>query len=69
LTRRYLFVFPDSGHGVFRTNTCARQVIAAFLADPGASPRLPCMDRLTGPVFALPDAGARPPAREGTRLY
>lgn len=51
LTRHYLFTFPDSGHGVFRTSACARAVIAAFLEDPGRSPRVPCVARLTGPKF------------------
>jgi pimeloyl-ACP methyl ester carboxylesterase len=51
LTQHDLFIFPDSGHGVFRTSACARAVIAAFLADPGHSPRVPCVTRLVGPRF------------------
>jgi pimeloyl-ACP methyl ester carboxylesterase len=51
LTQHYLFTFPDSGHGVFRTSACARAVIAAFLAEPGQSPRVPCVTRLVGPQF------------------
>lgn len=51
LTQHHLFIFPDSGHGVFRTSACARAVIAAFLADPGRSPRVPCVTRLAGPQF------------------
>jgi hypothetical protein len=51
LTRHYHFIFPDSGHGVFRTSACARAVIAAFLAEPGQFPRVPCVARLVGPQF------------------
>jgi pimeloyl-ACP methyl ester carboxylesterase len=51
LTRHYLFIFPDSGHAVLRTSTCARAVISAFLAEPGHSPRVPCVARLSGPRF------------------
>jgi pimeloyl-ACP methyl ester carboxylesterase len=51
LTHHYLFVFPDSGHGVMRTSGCARAVISAFLADPGHSPSVPCVARLSGPAF------------------
>ena len=51
LSRHYLFVFPDSGHGVFRTSECARELIGAFLADPGRSPARPCLAQLRGPAF------------------
>ncbi len=51
LTKHYLFVFPDSGHGVLRTSTCARSIITGFLADPGQRPSVPCEGRLSGPVF------------------
>lgn len=51
LTQHDLFIFPDSGHGVFRTSACARAVIAAFLADPGHSARVPCVARVAGPQF------------------
>jgi pimeloyl-ACP methyl ester carboxylesterase len=51
LSRHYLFVFPDSGHGVFRTSECARELIGAFLVDPARSPSHPCLAQLRGPVF------------------
>jgi pimeloyl-ACP methyl ester carboxylesterase len=68
LTRHFLFVFPDSGHGVFRTSACARDVVSAFLADPEVSPRVPCLAHLAGPVFTLPDNGDRrdPPSAAST---
>lgn len=51
LSQDYLFIFPDTGHGVFRTSACARAVISAFLADPGHSPSVPCVEQLSGPAF------------------
>lgn len=51
LTQHYLFIFPDSGHGVLRTNACARAVINAFLEVPGRYPRVPCVARLSSPAF------------------
>ena len=51
LNKHYLFIFPDSGHGVLRTSACARAVISAFLVDPGHSPSVPCVERLSGPAF------------------
>jgi pimeloyl-ACP methyl ester carboxylesterase len=65
LSRHYLFLFPDSGHGVFRTSECARQVITAFLADPGTKPHLPCLDRLAPPAFVLPDDTLSPARNSG----
>jgi pimeloyl-ACP methyl ester carboxylesterase len=62
LTRHYLFVFPDSGHGVFRTSDCARAVIAAFLTDTGRPPRLPCVEQLAGPRFVQTASSAIPVA-------
>jgi pimeloyl-ACP methyl ester carboxylesterase len=51
LTNHYLFVFPDSGHGVFRTNACARAVINAFLPNPERNPGVGCLAELSGPIF------------------
>jgi pimeloyl-ACP methyl ester carboxylesterase len=55
LERHYLFVFPDSGHGVFRTSDCARGVISAFLENPGRAPSVPCLGRLPGRAFVKKD--------------
>jgi pimeloyl-ACP methyl ester carboxylesterase len=51
LPNHYLFIFPDSGHGVLRTSACARAVVSTFLVDPGRFPSVQCVERLSGPVF------------------
>ncbi len=56
LSRARHFVFPNVGHGAFRSEPCADRIVTAFIADPEAEPdRTNCLATLGAPAFATPD--------------
>jgi pimeloyl-ACP methyl ester carboxylesterase len=42
LSNSYILSFPNTGHGVANSNTCAREAIAVFLRDPSKMPNTGC---------------------------
>lgn len=54
LSRATLLTFPAAGHGVVFAETCAEQIVAAFIDDPAAPPDAACHARLAGPEFVTP---------------
>lgn len=54
LPKGQLAAFPESGHGTFIFSQCSRDIIAAFLDNPGAKVNTACTATLT-PAFMLPD--------------
>jgi pimeloyl-ACP methyl ester carboxylesterase len=65
LRNSYLFTFPDSGHGIFPSEPCAEQVIAAFLDDPQARPDDTCLASRGPPRFVAPGDALRLPSLVG----
>jgi pimeloyl-ACP methyl ester carboxylesterase len=56
LARARHFVFPNVGHGAFRSEPCANRIVAAFIADPTAEPDATgCLATLDAPAFVAPD--------------
>jgi pimeloyl-ACP methyl ester carboxylesterase len=53
LSSGYFFLFPGTGHGVFRTGTCPNAVVAAFLLDPNTKPTASCVAGVAEPDFAV----------------
>lgn len=51
LSRHCYYVFPNVGHGVMRTDLCARQIGLAFLDDPTREPDTSCMGSLESIEF------------------
>lgn len=51
LTDVQVYEFPGAGHGVFRTSSCARSMIAAFLEDPTAAVDAGCIATMPPPDF------------------
>jgi pimeloyl-ACP methyl ester carboxylesterase len=47
--------FRGTGHGAFRTNPCAEQIVVAFIAQPSSRPDTSCVDTITAPTFAVPN--------------
>jgi pimeloyl-ACP methyl ester carboxylesterase len=47
--------FRGTGHGVFRTNPCAEQIVIAFVANPTLRPNPSCVDTIAAPTFAVPN--------------
>lgn len=54
LSNSFVYEFPGVGHGVVRSNDCARQVATNFLNNPTITPDSSCIDSLTPPKFVLP---------------
>jgi hypothetical protein len=54
LSNVYSFVFPNTGHGAFRSEPCANAIVAAFLDDPATKPGDSCIARLKPPAFITP---------------
>jgi len=52
LNNDFAFVFPNTGHGAFRSEACANSIVAAFLDDPTVAPDASCIARLKPPAFA-----------------
>ncbi|QBD81091.1 alpha/beta hydrolase [Ktedonosporobacter rubrisoli] len=46
LSRSYSLVFPNAGHGVLDTSTCANQIIEQFYDTPGSHPDTGCLNEL-----------------------
>jgi hypothetical protein len=61
----YLFTFPDAGHGVFQSDPCANQLVAAFLADPQTRPNDACVAAEGPPRFVEPGDALRLPSLIG----
>lgn len=53
LSTAFVYEFPASGHGVFRTSACARSVIAGFLDDPSFPPDASCIEDMPAPTFTV----------------
>ncbi len=53
LSQRYVFTFPNGGHGSLASGACQDQVIADFLEDPTTAPDDSCIAALA-PVFYTP---------------
>lgn len=53
LSRSYFFLFPGTGHGVFRTGACPNSIVAAFLLNPGTKPTASCVADVAEPDFAV----------------
>jgi pimeloyl-ACP methyl ester carboxylesterase len=47
--------FRGTGHGVFRTNPCAEQIVVAFVAHPTSRLDSSCVDTIAAPTFAVPN--------------
>jgi pimeloyl-ACP methyl ester carboxylesterase len=54
LSNSFFFEFPTVGHGVIRSDTCARDMALAFLNDPTTEPDSSCMTDLPPLVFDAP---------------
>ncbi|MCL6511830.1 MAG: alpha/beta hydrolase [Anaerolineae bacterium] len=55
LERAWHYVFPNVGHGVFRSQHCADQIVTAFIITPTAEPEAGCLAKLGLPTFVVPD--------------
>jgi pimeloyl-ACP methyl ester carboxylesterase len=51
LSNSYSYEFPNMGHGVMRSDECAKRIGIEFLDDPWNEPDASCIDRLTSPDF------------------
>ena len=49
----FVYEFPASGHGVFRTSDCARSIIDRFLDDPRSAPDTSCIGDMPAPTFTV----------------
>jgi hypothetical protein len=56
LTQSTYVEFPGVGHGPSADRDCPKSIVRDFLADPLGGLDLNCVDGMTGPVFATPDA-------------
>jgi pimeloyl-ACP methyl ester carboxylesterase len=54
LSNSFFFEFPTVGHGVIRSDTCARDMALAFLNDPTTEPDSSCMADLPPLAFDAP---------------
>jgi pimeloyl-ACP methyl ester carboxylesterase len=61
----YLFTFPNASHGVFHSDPCADQLVAAFLADPQTRPDDACVAAAGSPRFVAPGDALRVPSLFG----
>ncbi|MCS6847146.1 MAG: alpha/beta hydrolase [Anaerolineae bacterium] len=55
LARARHFVFPNVGHGAFRSEPCASRIVQVFIANPEAEPDASCLATLDAPAFVAPD--------------
>lgn len=55
LARARHFVFPNVGHGAFRSERCANWIVAAFITAPEVEPDTSCLATLGAPAFVAPD--------------
>jgi pimeloyl-ACP methyl ester carboxylesterase len=71
LSNGYVFVFPGLGHGPLGYSRCARDIAAAFWADPDTPPDGSCIAGMARPDFLVPsDVYLTPgPYRLNTALY
>jgi pimeloyl-ACP methyl ester carboxylesterase len=51
LNSSYYYEFPNMGHGVMRSDECAKRIGMEFLDEPLAEPDASCIDKLTSPDF------------------
>jgi pimeloyl-ACP methyl ester carboxylesterase len=51
LTDVYVYEFPGAGHSILSGQTCAIDITAAFLDDPGQEPDAGCVDQIEWPYF------------------
>ncbi|HET9221101.1 MAG TPA: alpha/beta fold hydrolase, partial [Roseiflexaceae bacterium] len=61
----YLFTFPSASHGVFHSDPCADQLVAAFLDDPRTRPDDSCVVAEGSPRFVAPGDALRLPSLIG----
>ena len=61
----YLFTFPHAGHGVFHSDPCADQIVAAFLDNPEIRPDDACVVGEGPPRFVAPGEALRVPSLVG----
>ncbi len=54
LSHSFYHEFSAAGHNVSTGNTCADEMMAAFLRDPAVDPDASCLADLPGPEFVLP---------------
>jgi hypothetical protein len=52
LENSIVLAFPGVGHAVVQSSSCAQEVFASFLSDPGA-PDIACVAGLTPPPFEV----------------
>lgn len=53
LSNSYHFIFPNVGHGALDTQTCANDILIAFLDDPVQVPDGSCVEALDPPPFYI----------------
>ncbi len=53
LANSWHYIFPDAGHGVLESDTCAEEVVLAFLSFPANEPWAACLRNLRPPEFFI----------------
>jgi len=51
LSKSYLFIFPNTGHGALTTSECSDSIFLEFLSNPNSAPDSSCIDQLPAIKF------------------